>query len=329
LADNALDAGATVTVGQLDDLGNRFFVQDDGPGIKGTPEEIADLFSLSRPLVSSKLWRLPSRGAMGNGLRVVVGAVAASDGRLEVWTRNQRLILTPQSNGRTAVEAFEIDFPIGTRIDITFGQALPSDSKALSSAEAAVRMAEGGETYGGKPSPHWYDSDHFFEMLQALGNKPIRELIAQLDGCTGAKAGQIAAAFKGKPCNALDQQQANTLLEAARLQAKPVRSKRLGYVGKAMAFLPPHYAIEHGSFWIGGRMPKAEIPFVVEAWAHADRDGEEATLSVFVNRTPITGKIRVDWLNSKKDFAIRGCGLNQWLDLSKGTYDITINTNGG
>ena len=85
LADNALDAGASkVVVGALDSSGNRYFVQDDGPGIPGTPEEIARLFSISRPLVSSKLWRLPTRGAMGNGLRVVAGAVTASDGRLEV-----------------------------------------------------------------------------------------------------------------------------------------------------------------------------------------------------------------------------------------------------
>src|SRR4051812_12389454 len=94
LADNALDTGSNrVVVGALDSEGNRFFVEDDGPGIEGTPEETADLFSLSRPLVSTKLGRMPTRGALGNGIRVIVGAVTASDGRLEVWTRNRRLIL--------------------------------------------------------------------------------------------------------------------------------------------------------------------------------------------------------------------------------------------
>ena len=213
LTDNALDAGARVTLGQLDGSGDRYFVQDNGPGIKGAPEDIADLFSLSRPLVSSKLWRMPTRGAMGNGLRVVVGAVAASDGTIEVWTRNQRLILTPQQDGGTAVQAFEIDFPVGTRIEISFGRSLPFDREALSWAEAAVRMAEGGETYRGKPSPHWYDADHFFEMLQAVNDKPVREMIAELDGCSG-KAGQIAAAFKGMSCNALNKDQAITLLRS-------------------------------------------------------------------------------------------------------------------
>src|SRR4051794_8746838 len=72
LADNALDAGAHVTFEYADEL---VWVKDSGPGLDGTDEEIADLFSIGRPLRSSKLLRLPTRGAMGNGLRVVVGLV--------------------------------------------------------------------------------------------------------------------------------------------------------------------------------------------------------------------------------------------------------------
>lgn len=70
LVDNALDAAGACDVGLLE--GNGFFVEDRGDGIPGSPEEIADLFSIRRPLVSSKLLRLPTRGALGNGLRVVL-----------------------------------------------------------------------------------------------------------------------------------------------------------------------------------------------------------------------------------------------------------------
>jgi hypothetical protein len=38
------------------------------------------LFAVNRPLLSSKLKRLPLRGMLGHGLRVVMGAVAAFDG---------------------------------------------------------------------------------------------------------------------------------------------------------------------------------------------------------------------------------------------------------
>ncbi len=51
LADNALDTGADIDWGLVDgekslDL---FFVEDDGSGLDGTPEEIAPLFSVRRP----------------------------------------------------------------------------------------------------------------------------------------------------------------------------------------------------------------------------------------------------------------------------------------
>ena len=68
LADNALDAGAHCFVKCVDGV---YYVADDGPGIAGSDEEIAHLFSIRRALTSSKLFRLPTRGALGNGLRVV------------------------------------------------------------------------------------------------------------------------------------------------------------------------------------------------------------------------------------------------------------------
>ncbi len=90
LCDNALDAGGSCRVGHLPDPSG-FFVEDDGPGIDGTDEEIARLFSIRRPLTSTKLLRLPTRGALGNGLRVVVGSVIASGGTLAVHQISARL----------------------------------------------------------------------------------------------------------------------------------------------------------------------------------------------------------------------------------------------
>src|SRR5262249_24593552 len=77
LADNGLDNGANVKVRPLQENGG-CVVEDDGTGIDGAPEVMAHLFSICRPMISSKLLRLPTRGALGNGLRVVAGAVLAS-----------------------------------------------------------------------------------------------------------------------------------------------------------------------------------------------------------------------------------------------------------
>src|SRR5262249_29657938 len=59
-----------------------------GPGI--APFKLPRLFAVNRPLISSKLKRVPTRGMLGNGLRVVMGAVAALDGTISVTTRGRR-----------------------------------------------------------------------------------------------------------------------------------------------------------------------------------------------------------------------------------------------
>src|ERR1700722_5183148 len=101
ITDNALDTGATVIVGALGKK-DTYFVEDVGPGINGAPQDIARLFSIARQLVSSKLLRLPQRGALGNGLRVVASAVLVSGGSLAVITRNRRIELRPE-RGTTSV----------------------------------------------------------------------------------------------------------------------------------------------------------------------------------------------------------------------------------
>src|SRR5262249_26066257 len=102
LTDNGLDEGGKARVGELPN-GGGYFVEDGGKGIDGTPAEIAQLFSISRPPVSTKLLHLPTRGTLGNGLRVVTGAVLASSGTLTVVTCNRRIELQPQYDGTPKV----------------------------------------------------------------------------------------------------------------------------------------------------------------------------------------------------------------------------------
>lgn len=95
LVDNALDAAvtATVTFGLLHRSPGRvvIYVADDGGGIPGTDEEIASRYSIRREMVSSKRHRRPSRGALGNGLRVVMGVMCVGEGVLRISTRGRTL----------------------------------------------------------------------------------------------------------------------------------------------------------------------------------------------------------------------------------------------
>jgi hypothetical protein len=99
LVDNALDEGADVT---LNHDGTHWIISDDGRGIE--PDQVATLFAVNRPLRSSKLKRLPTRGMLGNGLRVVMAWART----LIVETRGQRLTLAvDDATGRTTIEQRE------------------------------------------------------------------------------------------------------------------------------------------------------------------------------------------------------------------------------
>ena len=78
-------------------------------------------------MISTKLLRLPTRGALGNGLRVVAGAVLASEGSLTVTTRNRRIKLRPERDGSTTVVSTKpVKFAKGTRVEISFGRGNPT-----------------------------------------------------------------------------------------------------------------------------------------------------------------------------------------------------------
>jgi hypothetical protein len=87
------------------------------------------------------LLRLPTRGALGNGLRVVAGAVVASEGSLVVTTRNRGIELHPERNGSTTVVTVTpVDLPVGTCVEIGFGPAIPVDADALRWAVVATEI---------------------------------------------------------------------------------------------------------------------------------------------------------------------------------------------
>ena len=314
LVDNALDSGGEVEV----DDDETFVVQDDGAGIPGTDEEIAALFSIGRPLASSKALRMPTRGALGNGLRVVVGTVLASGGTLAVATRGRRLELVPQDDGTTAIESVVPWDEKGTRIEISFGCLMTFD--AWRWAEPALELA-GGETYRGKPSPWWYDDDAFFELMQA-STESARDLVGRLDGCSGRKAGQIAGEHRGQAARDLSRAESAALLARARSKAKRVRPTRLGAVGALDGW--DGYKVVRGEVTIrtemGGEMV---LPVVVEAWS---RPGN-LEVDLLVNRTRATGELRAYPDHQRKaSLRLHGCGLDRdEVKTGKGRRDWLVN----
>ena len=321
LVDNALDAGGACHFGNLD---GGFFVDDNGPGLPGTDEEIAALFSVRRPMTTSKLIRLPTRGALGNGLRVVAGTVLASGGCLVVSTRGRTLTLQPQEDGTTRVVASEpYCEPDGTRVEVYFGPALADkDPHPFAWCHRAQELANRGKPYKGRTSPHWYDSDSFWELLQAWGGVTAGQVVAQMQDCS-KKAERIAGAHRDCPAQQLTREEAEAVLLSAREESEPVAPSRLGSVGKISSW--PGYSLAAGTFEIPAARGKvsAEIPFVVEVWA---RRGTRMSATICVNRTPVAARVSVERQGDDKNkCAMFGCNLGYVFKVGRGNYELLIN----
>jgi hypothetical protein len=107
-------------------------------------------------------------------------------------------------------------------------------TRSLTWVHKAQAVAGIGEAYQGRSSAYWYDAAQFHELLLACGPQPVRNLTAQLDGCSGGKAGEIVAVagLDRRHCQNIDRQQAATLLTELRRSTRPVSADRLGHVGR-------------------------------------------------------------------------------------------------
>jgi hypothetical protein len=257
-------------------------------------------------LLSSKLLRLPTRGALGNGLRIVVGAVFASNGTLIVRTRSRSLGLQPQDDGRTVVARKQPWKGKGTRIEVQLGAALAVEDDWFAWARQALALAGHGKSYRGNSSPWWYSADAFSELCQATEQASVREVIAHLEGCAGGKSSRIAGEFLGRSSTSLSRAEAAALLQKARELSKPVKPQRLGFVGRHEAY--PAYARTCGTIQVGHReRTPAALPFTLEAWA---RPEEQPRLVLCVNRSPISAELEVFRPRGQKAaYAVVGCQL--------------------
>jgi hypothetical protein len=324
LADNGLDVSDACQVGLLPDGG--LFVEDAGPGIAGGAAGVAGLFCVRRPLRSSKLIRLPSRGALGNGLRVVCGAVLSTGGRLFVATGGTRYRLDFHDDGTTTAKRAGAYSRKGTRVEVWLGDgpwpAGGFDYEALGLARRAVALAGHGRAYTGHTSAHWYDSDTFFELLQAAGVRTVRDLATDFDGCSAGLTGE-ASRWRGRACRSLSRKEAKKLLAALRGGAKEVQAARLGCVGKADDF-PRGYAKTTGTLTANRsrRSLPALIPFVLEAWAMPSWDD---SLQVNINRTPTTAAVSVQRQRERTTLGVFGCGLKHAFTVGRAPLAIRVN----
>ncbi len=325
LADNALDAcDAAGRPGQatIEKRGNdTYVVTDRGDGIDS--DDLAGLFTVHRPMVSTKYLRKPERGALGTGLRIAVGCVVAAGGTVEVITRGKRTVLRPRRVGPTEMVTVSSALDAtGTTLIVNLGPAIPDDDDDLSLAKAAIEIAicAAGTPYARQPSPHWLDSIAFFEVLMLIepDTVTVRQIVEMFDGCSGARGGKLAAPFgKNRLARSMSEADAAALLLSMQTAAREVKHTALCPVGFAAFDTGDYdYCRASSTFTHGSHAPKAEIPFIVEAWVCATtRKGTSVEIEqAFTNRTPIVGDTisghRSTW--DQKTLRLSGCGMDHY-----------------
>ena len=318
IADNGLDAGAEVKVGQL--ANRRYFVDDDGPGIDGTPEEIARLFSIRRPLVSSKLLRLPTRGA---------SAMACAWLLVRSWHPAAPSPSSPATSASSCALSATAAPPSSAsrRSSVRSAPALRSASvrnwKTGRHAQMGFccvvgwrgpeRTTRARHRHGGTTFPSFRNCSTPVATGRCVTWSPssmaavVPRLVRLLPRLVSiARSVRTSLSRRPQDC-----------CIAVRANAREVNPKRLGAVGPD-AF-DGAYHCEHG---VGEAAPITDIPFVVEAWAEALDEDDDSVLSVYVNRTPVTGDIEV--ARDKKDIDFFGCGLSHTVAETTKTAQFAI-----
>ena len=189
-------------------------------------------------------------------------------------------------------------------------------------------MPPWASSYRGLSSAYWYDAAQFHELLLACGAQPVRALIAQLDGCSGGKAGEIVAGvgLGRTACQDVTPRTSRAVAQGGAQAIPAGYSDRLGAVGRN-AYPGGYYAIERGIVSIGADAKlQAMIPYVVEVWAR--EDGAAATISWLTSastgrRAPVTSTPITD----DKEISIYGSGLRHGVANApkKGAFQIHIN----
>ncbi|MBV9584433.1 MAG: hypothetical protein JO213_06055, partial [Alphaproteobacteria bacterium] len=298
LVDNALDTGAAVTLeqGEFGAGMIAYTVTDDGPGID--PAEVPRLFAINRPLRSSKLKRLPLRGMLGHGLRVVMGAVGAHDGHIAVSSRERRLTLAVDPlTGDTVVEHDDaIPAATGTAVTIALPVFSATDAEP---AMLTIGMARQGQNYSGPSLPHWYGADSLSRLFAAVtpASTNVAEIVGDVFGI---------AIDDDRPARSLSREEVAEL-HGDLCQGVPSANLDIGHIGPS-ARLGAYYAGVRGSTKIDG----AIIPYTVESWAScapAERGNGRAFLDwLLLNRTPSIPKF--SGYSDSDGITLHGCGLS-------------------
>jgi hypothetical protein len=292
LVDNALDEDAKATI-RYEPNTRYWIISDNGPGLD--PDRVPELFAVNRPLRSSKLKRLPKRGMLGNGLRVVMAWAR----QLIVQTRGVRLsLIVDESTGHTTV-VDRHGIPDAPGLVVVVRADGPDDG-AL--AKRTIGLSEHGFVYVGPSSPWWYGPGDFSRLFSdAPASATAADVIRDLDLMPSRNlAGRLAGTVVGA--------EASELLREMRQSIRPITPDKIGRFGPNVFNECPGYARKTG---VHIERSGGHVPYSIEAHVGCQRPEKRSesgiTLCLTINRSESLAAI-YGWF-SHDMFHLEGCGI--------------------
>ncbi|MEM7729049.1 MAG: hypothetical protein AAF311_07205 [Pseudomonadota bacterium] len=285
MVDNALDASPTGIGAGVQ--GRTVTVYDNGPGL--SREQVLNIFAVNRPTLSSKRWRLARRGALGNGVRVILGVVHVSGGSLRISSRGTfyDIAVDPTSGETILLAEGPSETSTGLQVEITFGAGVGFDRAEIEDHLLFCQVAP-GSAYGGKKAvPDWFSAETIADLMRdAMPGASALEFARSFD-ITAHGMEQIKALTARQAVGDLlsEPDRLSTYVDAIKGNAAPPRSLRK--VGRG-ALPDGKYTSVQGTFAHDG----VRLPFIVEVWAlgrpvlNRKSTGRVDLEVVLVNRTP-------------------------------------------
>jgi hypothetical protein len=307
IVENSLDSGGESVTLAGDN--HHCVITDDGPGIAA--KDVPRLFAVNRPLLSSKLQRLPTRGMLGHGLRVIMGAVAAYRGKITVASRGREFDLAVDTTSGATVIAGERAAPEvpGTRVTVSFDRGLIFSDEDFRRGQTTIEIAasSSGVVYSGPSLLTWYTAGDLHKLFVA----------APKDASVAAV---LAEVFNLK-CH--DARSARSLSEAdvEAIMAPAAKPVIIGSIGEDA--LGGFYRKIEDTVLIEG----AIIPVCVEAWVdctHVDK-GEDGffRFSPIINRGIALAELT--HFADSEGLRLYGCGIDIKMPGPKrADYDIDL-----
>lgn len=262
LIDNACDVGG----GRLRLVDSDLLeFYDDGPGIP------LEALSIKRALISSKHWRLGERGALGNGLRAVMGALYCLGGHLVVHAKGKATKVFVGNDGETVyVDQGETT---DTKVRVYCDEI--GNTPDLLSFKLTEQMA-GPVVKSSMAIPEWFDDEAILDIQRSAEGLTVSEIVGQFR--TGYQPCKPHELFTG----------VNAVELLAKMQKHTLeRTPKVREVG---AGLMPGW--EYAQL----RGERENIPYVVEAWVKATPKG--------------SGSISVETLVTNRAVSLTGVNAN-------------------